>query len=112
MFIKSGQNFDKVAGAMTIIELSGQNFVPRVLARTRTARQRKQICAIAHSARRAALHSTRADLLHRHDGEHGAKSIDSATFQVHADILNKYTTECAKKGDARALEQVRGLDGC
>jgi hypothetical protein len=64
MLIQPGQNFHKVAGTVPVVELFEQDFIPRILARSRTARQGKQIGAVGNAARRTLLYGTGADLLH------------------------------------------------
>ena len=61
---------------MPIIELVGQNFVPRVFAGSGTAGQRKQVSAIGHTARGAGLNGGCADLVHADNGEDGGEGFD------------------------------------
>ena len=93
---------------MTEIELAHQNFIPCVLAGTRTTRQCKQISAIANAACGTTLNRRCADLLHAHNREHRAKGIDLFFIDV-AVCFNRHITPrqaCATCADDNVNSRV------
>lgn len=56
MFVKSGHNFYEIAGAMPIIELFLQNFIPGIFAGTGATGQGKEVGALRNPACCAALY--------------------------------------------------------
>ena len=75
MLVQSRQNFDKIAGAVAVIKLTLQYFIPSIFACARTTRQRKKIRSVANATCRAALDCTGANFLHGDSRENGAKGV-------------------------------------